>query len=1199
MPVRLAANEELPGPLKGYRLIDRLGRGGFGEVWKVEAPGGLLKAMKFVFGDLDAIDDDESRPAEQELKALNRVKSIRHPYILSLERFDKIDGQLIIVMELADRNLWDRFRECRTQALQGIPRDELMRYMEESAEALDLMNDDYQIQHLDVKPQNIFLIHNHIKVADFGLAKDFAGDRGTITGGVTPVYAAPETFEGYVSRFTDQYSLAIVFQELLTGRRPFDGANTKQLLMQHLNGLPDLSPLSPADQPIIGRGLNKKPDDRWPSCMAMVQALKPAGSKTSSGTVGSPPDRTRVAAPVQSYLPQGSPNPTSPPNGIRQTNPNLTNAPYGPSAKSPGSSGAVVVTQRPSSTPLQSIARLVTPQAANGLTVPGQTLQREQIFQTGRMTSLGIAPPEQSGDGVLFPAVVVCVGQTGLAVVRKLRQFIREQFGKPDAIPTLRFLYIDTDPDAGSLAIEGQDALSGKDVVIAKLNRPSHYLQNSTTPNVEQWIPPNALYQLPKNPGSTGGRRAYGRLALCDNFRIVAQRIRQEIETFLTSDVLDKAGKQTGLGVRTNRLRAYVVTGLAGGTGSGMFLDLAYILKHELRSVGYRKPEVTGILLVPPADSTTPQNMALANTYAALNEVHYFSSGNRYQVKFDQTESHIVDNDGPFTRCALVQLPKGSKPKDQQQAHGLAARGLFVELLTTAGRTIDNARAAVPITGNVAAPVVQTFGLHRLAWPRSELLTQATSRFNRQLLQRWAIREASHLTEPLKEWLDGLWAKQQLAPEAVLARFQQVAQEALRESPEAVFEAAVDTLRTRTPGAGRMDATAACGVLEQLLNLVGKPDGELVGSLEATIQITAKKIGTEAEADLSTLAVSFIEQPQYRLAGAEESLNQMTRRLKHTIDTLEYDLADLQREVRDTYSRLFQLIGGLGSTSGLGGFAGRKSSLTGELLDVMRQYPTKRFQLTKLTIALSLYRGMMNNIPEYLREVNFCRIRLMEMSEAFAPALKASNTFLCGTLILPAGCNTIVDTAERVIDALPPEDILAFDQAFQREVSKNFRGLANVCLKPERGPDFIALLNTQTRAFLDARLEKTDPATILLRYRGPGEDTVELLRKAFEDAAPNLTTLSGPRPVETSILAAPPGASGDQLRKLVTADHDDFPLIAAPLADDVVFYREYSRLDLARLPQLAEHARGAYESQVNGDLSPHTRRDVPWVVPGG
>src|SRR5579859_3246122 len=259
MAVRIESRAE---PIPGYRLVERIGGGGFGEVWKAEAPGGLHKAIKFVFGDLRGAGDKGHR-AEQELKALSRVKTVRHPYILSLERYDIIDGQLMIVMELADRNLWDRYKECRVQGLPGIPREELLGYLEESAEALDLMNTEYQPQHLDIKPQNIFLVHQHIKVADFGLVKDLEGMQASVTGGVTPVYAAPETFDGWVSRYSDQYSLAIVYQELLTGQRPFPGNNVRQLIVQHLQAVPDVSPLPPADQPIVARALAKNPDQRF------------------------------------------------------------------------------------------------------------------------------------------------------------------------------------------------------------------------------------------------------------------------------------------------------------------------------------------------------------------------------------------------------------------------------------------------------------------------------------------------------------------------------------------------------------------------------------------------------------------------------------------------------------------------------------------------------------------------------------------------------------------------------------------------------------------------------------------------------------------------------------------------------------------------------------------------------------------------
>ena len=87
--------------LPGYQLIAPVGSGGFGEVWECTAPGGLHKAVKFVFGNLNSTDGDAAK-AEQELKALNRMKEVRHPFVISIERIDNVAGELLKMMSGAD-----------------------------------------------------------------------------------------------------------------------------------------------------------------------------------------------------------------------------------------------------------------------------------------------------------------------------------------------------------------------------------------------------------------------------------------------------------------------------------------------------------------------------------------------------------------------------------------------------------------------------------------------------------------------------------------------------------------------------------------------------------------------------------------------------------------------------------------------------------------------------------------------------------------------------------------------------------------------------------------------------------------------------------------------------------------------------------------------------------------------------------------
>ena len=128
----------------GYTLKERIGSGGFGEVWSAVAPGGMLKAVKIVYGY-----HDEKR-AQGELKALDRVKELRHPFLLSLERIEIFEGQLIVVSELADKSMADLFNELAVKGEPGIPREQLIKYMRDAADALDYLSDEHNLQHLDI-----------------------------------------------------------------------------------------------------------------------------------------------------------------------------------------------------------------------------------------------------------------------------------------------------------------------------------------------------------------------------------------------------------------------------------------------------------------------------------------------------------------------------------------------------------------------------------------------------------------------------------------------------------------------------------------------------------------------------------------------------------------------------------------------------------------------------------------------------------------------------------------------------------------------------------------------------------------------------------------------------------------------------------------------------------------------------------------
>ena len=1165
MPLRIEPGAE---PILGYKLIDRIGGGGFGEVWKCEAPGGLLKAIKVVYGDMNTTDADGTKRTEQELKALKRVQSVRHPYLLSLERYDIIDSRLLITMELADRNLWDRWRECKGQGLPGIPREELIRYMEESAEVLDLMNIEYQLQHLDIKPQNIFLVRNHVKVADFGLVKDLEGMMATVTGGITPVYAAPETFDGKVTRFCDQYSLAIVYQELLTGQRPFSGTSLQQLIMQHLSSPPNLTPLPKSDRAVIARALHKKAEGRFPNCTDMVQALRKAELAAQAARLTAPalPSAEEAAA-AQSPAPaSGAP----PADAKLAESPVKPVVPRGEHAPAKQSSGSVV---QPEPEPL--------------LDEPARP-----------------APARQSGDGLLFPALVIGLGKKGTEAVQYLRQSLEEHFGSMDNLPHLRLLAMDTDVDSLTAATRaaGGSRLAVNETFPVRLNRPAHYLRVvGGKTMLDGWFNSKLIYRIPRTPETTG-LRCLGRLAFVDHYRAIAAKLRAELEGCTRPAAITSAANSTKLGLRSNYPRVYIISSLTGGTGGGMFIDLAYLVRSQLRHLGYAQPEVIGLLLLPQTQTQGTNVLALGNAHAALTELRYYSAADSmFAFRYEGSSRPVKDADPPFNRVLLVPLEVENPKRPTGEAARMAGECLFRHLMTPVGRVSDSAKPPAP-EGAVRASF-EAFGLYRLTWPREPLLDRTARRLCIQLIERWTVKDAAPVRESVEKWLSQELARQELSAESLISILQETCEKALGHSPESAFAALVEPFVPKGRRDPDIEPDAVREAMEQFSVLLGAPQAEspgqrqagaLVEALEKTGDIACRKWG----ARLSHMAVGLVENPNFRLRGAEEAIRQLTAILTDIMESHEPVLEELEHDSADAYARIREMLELIESNPGGGR---RMAAVHADLGEALREYPRTRYQALLLRRVAVVFTTIRGNLSDQARELTVCRNRLNDLGRTFQDANTSAGRQPTHALnLIPAGCKSLDEAIEEFLGSVEPEAVRALDQQIQKSIQGTYGSLLQICLTSSNVVKSLEELMLQKVVpELAGRLTDMNVVDMFLGHYGEEDAAVGEISNAYNEAVPELARKASPSEPEIRVLALPPGEAADIFRGLLRKALANIPLMIADSADDVVFYREQAGLTMDRLDILGQVGQNAYKQMATADnFSPHSREDITdWTPP--
>jgi len=261
--------------LSHYKVIEKIGQGGMGEVYRAEDTNLSREVAIKVLPEQFTQDPQRLARFEREAKLL---ASLNHPNIAAIYGFEKADGVHFLALELVEGDTL-----AEKVAKGPMPVEEALEICRQIAEGVEAAHEKGVI-HRDLKPANVKVTpEGKVKILDFGLAKAFEAETavtdisqsptlteemtraGVILG--TAAYMSPEQARGEeVDKRTDIFAFGCVLYELLTGRRTFDGKTVTDTLAKVLEGAPDWKAL-PKNTPwriqeLLQRCLSKDPDDR-------------------------------------------------------------------------------------------------------------------------------------------------------------------------------------------------------------------------------------------------------------------------------------------------------------------------------------------------------------------------------------------------------------------------------------------------------------------------------------------------------------------------------------------------------------------------------------------------------------------------------------------------------------------------------------------------------------------------------------------------------------------------------------------------------------------------------------------------------------------------------------------------------------------------------------------------------------------------
>ncbi|HIE51539.1 MAG TPA: hypothetical protein EYP85_07240 [Armatimonadetes bacterium] len=591
------------------------------------------------------------------------------------------------------------------------------------------------------------------------------------------------------------------------------------------------------------------------------------------------------------------------------------------------------------------------------------------------------------------PSLIIGLGGTGKEVVLDLKERFVRNFG--EELSLVRFLVFDT-----TLATEDREVEEeGRSVQLSPIE--FVYLGNidandivenlRSFPSIRRWFPQNL------RPGvidrGAAMVRAIGRLALFWKVHEVSNALDAAVRHLMRLANIPLGGGAAAA-AQEQGLNIFVVTSVCGGTGGGMFLDVAYLVRDTLRQVGLLGvSKVTGALVLPGAFPRVadPYNLQ-ANAYAALKELDYFMENAAFRCQYSETPPRIVDlRRRPFDICYLLDTINENRRKleDVRGVAQLIAEALFLFITSDTGKKIEdleiNVRDRVlqfspPPTNKVCA--YSSFGTSALVLPTDRVIRACAYTLGADLIEQGLLRPVTDLEElktQVRQFIDTQGLREDPSDDVVEALLQDERGRTMRVSLDAVDLFA-------TPGAE---------VLAEAKSFVENYRRSTLGAYEQRVRDNAQRLEQEKLGALEQQVETLVNDPERGLLYAHRFLEELNRELEHFWNLVREEQEQQEKQRAAAEQQLPSMLDALdAAVNSFVLFRRRK------IQDALEMYVSTvedlyRRQLDVLTrsLAVRLYATWTQHLGTLRADLDRLRVRLEALKDRYRTRRRQMESF--------------------------------------------------------------------------------------------------------------------------------------------------------------------------------------------------------------